>query len=94
MSPFIPGLSDVHYRPEFKNDPMVSPTRYYFDLIYAQGSRLGSDMLQLPFGGLSVWLRQSPPIEIDFCLNPIVTSCKEPYTLEYSTILITYSVNL
>ena len=40
-------------------------------------------MLQLPFGGLSVWLRQSPQNEIDFCLNPIVTSCQKQYTFEY-----------
>ena len=76
LNPDAPGTSQVYYRQNGADDPHVSLTSSSVDMLYRADSITGSDqMLQAPFGGVSVWIRQSTSSpDDDKCLHP-VTIC-------------------
>ena len=58
LNPDAPGKSQVYYRENVLYDPVVSLTRYDVDALYRANSITGyRQMLQSPFGGVSVWIR-------------------------------------
>ena len=92
-SPDAASQSLIYYRLGIARDPLVSVDSGETNTIYWGNSNTSPTYAALlsqatSFGGFSVWLRQSPATEVDFCLSAVSSACFVPMRTMEEEILI------
>ena len=93
-SPNAASQSKIYFRDATVRDPLVAvSTDINADTIYYGESKTGYTTLFSEAEGFSVWLRQSPATEVEFCLSALSSVCMSPLRTSTEQIVIGFSQN-